>query len=164
MVDELVGELESIINSGRSAAQLQGRFERFFSKWADVPNLAVRILGPAARSASTSQMRSYTRALQGYMARKYGRRYLEFKGGKIIVQQAEPWKSLFQVRTIVKMRGKAPFSVVFRVSDRSGKGKIFDMIIEGISLLKSEAQEIRALLDLNGGNIDKMTAALKKLG
>ncbi len=164
MVDKLVAELNVMINSGKTASQLRGRFEQFFVTWADVPTIARSILGPDARSASAAQMRAYTAAFQGYMARKYGKRYLEFQGGEIVVQRAEKWKSHYQVHTTVKMRGRAPFSVIFRVSDRSGREKIFDMIIEGISLLKSEAVEVRALLDRNGGSIDKLTQALGKMG
>ena len=50
--------------------------------------------------------------------------------------------------------------LVFRVSDRSGSDKLFDIVIEGISLLSSERVEIGARLDQRGGDIDRLTRDL----
>jgi phospholipid transport system substrate-binding protein len=62
------------------------------------------------------------------------------------------------------LRGSAPFEVTFLVSSKSGKDLFFNMFIEGVNLLLTERTEIGALLDLNGGKIDKMIADLKKDG
>ncbi|MBL4767352.1 MAG: ABC transporter substrate-binding protein, partial [Rhodobacteraceae bacterium] len=51
----------------------------------------------------------------------------------------------------------------FLVSDKSGKEKFFNMFIEGVNLLLTERTEIGAMLDRRKGNIDQMTADLKKL-
>jgi phospholipid transport system substrate-binding protein len=61
------------------------------------------------------------------------------------------------------LRGSAPFEVTFLVSSKSGKDLFFNMFIEGVNLLLTERTEIGALLDRNGGKIDKMIADLEKL-
>ncbi len=109
-------------------------------------------------------MKAFTAAFQGYMARKYGKRFREFIGGKIIVQSARPLKSFFEVKTTAVLRGEAPFEVTFMVSDVSGKNLFFDMLIEGISLLKAEKTEIGAMLDKRRGNIDKLIEDLRRAG
>ena len=53
---------------------------------------------------------------------------------------------------------------MFRVSDRSGRNLFFDIVIEGISLGKTERTEIGALLDKNRGDIDAMISDLRALG
>jgi len=78
--------------------------------------------------------------------------------------KAEKWKSHFQVHTVSKLSGTAPFSVIFRVSDRSGQPKVFDMLIEGISLLKTEAVEMAALLEKRRGDLKQLIRDLPKLG
>lgn len=164
LVDKLVGEINSVINSGRPERQMYGDFERIFGRYADVPTIARSTLGPPARTASAAQMRTYTKAFQGYIARKYGKRFREFVGGRIIVQSASPWKSHFEVKASATLKGSAPFAIAFHVSDRSGKDLFFDMLIEGISLLKSEATEIGAMLDRHRGNIARLTEYLKSAG
>lgn len=164
LIDRMLAELNGIINSGRSANQMFGDFERLFAKYADVPTIARSTLGPDARSASAGQMRAYTAAFQGYMARKYGKRFREIIGGRVDVKKARMIKSFHEVQTIATLRGTAPFSVVFLVSDKSGRDLFFDMLIEGISLLKSEKAEIGAMLDRRKGNLDAMIQDLKRAG
>ncbi len=50
------------------------------------------------------------------------------------------------------------------MSDKSGRPLFFDMRIEGVSLVNSEKEEIGALLDRNGGKLDKLIASLKSFG
>ena len=164
LIDAVVGDINSVINSGKSQSAMLRDFEAIFRRYADVATIARSALGPPARSASSGQMRAFTEAFVGYISRKYGKRFREFQGGQIEVTGARKVKSFQEVRAVAKLRGQSPFAVIFMVSDRSGKNKFFDLLIEGISLLKSERAEIGALLDKQGGNIDKLTARLKRLG
>ncbi|MEO0568940.1 MAG: ABC transporter substrate-binding protein [Pseudomonadota bacterium] len=164
LVDQVVGEINKVIASGRSVNSMIKDFERIFNKYADVNIIARSTLGPDSRRASRSQMRSFTTAFRGYIARKYGKRFREFEGGKIEVTGVRPVKSWHEVKARVKLRGSAPFQVLFLVSDRSGKDLFFDLVIEGVSLRLSERTEITAIMDRNGGSIDKTIADLKRSG
>ncbi|WP_120500236.1 phospholipid-binding protein MlaC [Roseovarius sp. EL26] len=164
LVNKVVGEINKVIASGKSLNSMIKDFERIFSRYADVNIIARSALGPAAKTASKSQMRNFTKAFQGYIARKYGKRFNEFVGGRIEVKGTRKVKSWQEVKSLVYLRGSAPFNVNFLVSDRSGKDLFFDMVIEGISLRLTERTEIGSLLDKNKGNIDKMIADLKKAG
>ncbi len=164
LIGSAVSEINSVINSGQSAAAMYRAFEGIFKKYADVPTIARSALGPPARSASGAQMRAFTSAFAGYMARKYGSRFRDFAGGTVEVTGARKVKSFQQVNAVAKLRGRAPFEVSFMVSDRSGSDKFFDLLIEGISLLKSERAEIGAMLDKRRGNIDQLINDLKTAG
>ena len=164
LVDQVVADINRIINSGAPERRMLKQFEQIFVRYGDVPTIARSVLGPPARSASASEMRAYTKAFQGYMSRKYNKRFREFIGGGVTVQRAEPWKSHFQVHTKAQLAGTAPFNVIFRVSARSGQSKFCDMLIEGISLLKSEAVEMAALLERRKGNLSRLIKDLSKLG
>ena len=147
-----VSEINRAINSGQSSSRLYRTFEGIFTKYADVPTIARSALGPPARSASSTQMRNFTNAFAGYMARKYGKRFREFAGGTV------------EVSAVAKLPGRSPFAVSFMVSDRSGRDKFFDLLIEGISLLKSERAEIGAMLDKRRGDIDALIGDLQRAG
>ncbi|MEP2530227.1 ABC transporter substrate-binding protein [Shimia sp.] len=164
LIDKAVVDINKVINSGKSLNGMIRDFERIFVKYGDVPIIARSALGADARRASKSQLNAYTKAFQGYMSRKYGKRFNEFVGGQITVLSSGKVKSFHEVKTSVKLRGQAPFGVNFLVSDRSGKSKFFDMIIEGISLRLSEKAEIGAMLDRRKGDINGLIADLKKAG
>lgn len=164
LIDELVGEINAVIASGRPLPVMIDKFESIFRHYADVNIIARSTLGPDSRRASSRQMRSFTDAFRSYIARKYGKRFNEFVGGRIEVEGVRQVKSWHEVKSTVHLRGEAPFEVLFLVSDRSGQDLFFDMIIEGVSLRLSERTEIGAMLDRRNGDIDAMIADLGKSG
>jgi phospholipid transport system substrate-binding protein len=161
LVGRAVGEVNSTINSGKSETAMFGDFERIFSRYADVPVIARSALGPAARSASSAQMAEFTKAYQGYISRKYGRRFREFIGGQIEVTDARPVKTYFEVISVARLRGEAPFDLRWHVSDRSGRNLFFNIIIEGVNMLASERTEIGAMLDRRRGDVNALIADLR---
>ncbi len=163
LIDKAVAEVNAIINSGKSEQQMFGDFERVFVTYADVPTIARSALGVAAKSASQGQMSAFTKAFQGYISRKYGRRFREFEGGTIEVTDAHPIKSYYEVVSVAHLKGEAPFDLRWHVSDKSGRQLFFNIIIEGVNMLASERTEIGALLDAQGGDVDKLIAELKRL-
>ena len=164
LIDSAVADINRVINSGRSEGAMFKDFERIFYKYADVPTIARSALGPPARGASKSELDGFTAAFTGYLARKYGKRFREFIGGKIEVKGARAIKSFQEVKAVAVLRGQSPFDVSFMVSDRSGSDKFFDLLIEGISLLKSEKAEIGAMLDRRRGNIGALIQDLQRAG
>ncbi|MAU52829.1 MAG: ABC transporter [Roseovarius sp.] len=164
LVDQVVSDINRVIASGRPLSQMIAEFERIFARYADVAIIARSTLGVDANRASPAQMRAYIEAFRGYVARKYGKRFNEFIGGRIEVQGVRKVKSWHEVKSMVYLRGEAPFEVSFLVSDRSGKDLFFDMIIEGISLRLSERTEIGAMLDRRNGDINALIEDIKRAG
>ena len=162
LIDKAVGEVNRIISSGQSEAAMLGAFEKLFALYADVPTIARSALGPAARSASKGELSAFTKAFQGYIARKYGRRFREFIGGRIEVTDARPIKSYFEVITVAYLQGESPFDLRWHVSDKSGKSLFFNILIEGVNMLASERAEIGAMLDRRRGDIGGLVEDLKK--
>ncbi len=164
LITRAVADINAVINSGQSESAMYRDFEAIFRRYADVPTIARSALGPDARSASRAQLNAFADAFTGYIARKYGKRFREFIGGQITVRGAQPVKSFLEVRATADLPGQAPFAVTFLVSDRSGRDLFFDLLIEGISLLKTERTEIGAMLDQRRGDIDLLIRDLRTAG
>ena len=162
LVAKLVADINAVISSGNSEPVMVKQFEKIFKSYADVPTIARYALGNDARALSKSQMERFTKVYSVYVSHKYGRRFREFIGGKIVVQKSRPIKSFFEVETLAHLKGWEPFTVSFLVSNRSGKLLFFNMFIEGINMLLSERTEIGAMLDKRRGNIDKVMRDLQK--
>jgi len=161
LISNLTKDIFLVINSGKPEKVMLRDFERIFVKYADVPVIARSSLGFARRSASKSQINSYTKAFQGYVTRKYGKRFREFIGAEIKVTKSQKSKRGYLVDSSITFKGKRPFLVQWQVSDASGRNLMFDLIIEGISLLRLEREEIGTMLDRRGGDINKLIAHLK---
>ncbi len=162
LIDKAIGDVNSVINSGEAEAAMYKDFEQIFARYADVPVIARSALGVAARSATPAQMTTFTTAYQGYIGRKYGRRFREFIGGKIEVTDARAVKSYYEVISVAYLQGESPFDLRWHVSNKSGKDLFFNIIIEGVNMLASERTEVGALLDARGGDIDALIGDLQK--
>ncbi|MCG7628653.1 ABC transporter substrate-binding protein [Epibacterium sp. MM17-32] len=163
LINSLVADINNVIASGKSERAMYGDFERIFQRYSDTSYIAAYAMGVDARRATNTQKRAFSNAFQGYIARKYGSRFREFIGGRLEVSGVKKVKRWYEVSCVAYLRGQSPFEVTFHVSDRSGKDLFFNMFIEGVNLLLTERTEIGAMIDRNGGDIDKMIADLKKL-
>jgi len=163
LINSLVTDINKVIDSGKSEKAMYRDFERIFQQYSDTSYIAAYALGVDGRRATASQKKAFSKAFQGYISRKYGKRFREFIGGRLEVTGVKRVKKWFEVSTTAHLKGQAPFEVTFQVSNRSGKDKFFNMYIEGVNLLLTERTEIGAMLDQRKGNIDKLIADLKKL-
>ena len=164
LVAAIVGDINRVIASRRSLSSMISEFEQIFRRHADVEIIARSTLGVDARRATPSQMTAFVAAFRGYIARKYGKRFKEFEGGRLEVKSVRAVKSFHEVICTAYLKGEAPFEISFLVSDKSGSDKFFDMIVEGVSLRLTERSEIGAMLDRRGGDIDAMIADLARAG
>lgn len=163
LINSLVADINRVIDSGKGESAMFREFERIFQRYSDTSYIAAYALGADGRRASAAQKKAFSKAFQGYISRKYGKRFREFIGGKLEVKGVKKVKKWYEVSTIAYLKGQSPFEVTFLVSDRSGRDLFFNMFIEGVNLLLTERTEIGAILDSKKGDIDALIAELERL-
>ena len=160
-VQNVIDVFFDILTSGASEARILRRFEREFVNYTDINIIARSVLGPAYRSLSTRQKRDFSSAYGGYLARKYGRQMLGYAHAEITITQArDAGNKGILVSSLVRKPGQSPIALDWQVSDRSGQTKLINLIIEGMSLLTSEREEVRNMLAARGGDVPALTAYL----
>ena len=165
-ITKVVNEVLHIINAQSSDATKIRQFEQIFATYADVELIGRSLLGPPWRSISAAERAAYITALRGYLARKYGKRFREFRGGKIEIVSSKNLggRKGVLVETRVSTSAFKPFPVEWQVIKSGDRLTFFDIVIEGIRLLSAEKTEVRALLDRNGGSVSRLTRNLSQLG
>ncbi len=160
LVFALVDRVKALIAQGGSEAQLASRIEGLLNEFADVNYLARACLGAPSRQASSSELAAYTRAFSGYVARKYSKQFQNVSSGDLRVTSFRAQGSSTQeVRGVASVNG-SPTDVIFFVSDRSGKPLFFELQVAGVSIRKSEQEEIGLLYDQSGRSISALTERL----
>ncbi len=163
LVVTISGELGRLVNSGKSGNALYRDFERLLGSYADMPAIGASVLGQPWRGASAAQKSAFISAFQSYLATKYGRQFGDFAGTSITVTGGrDAGRAGVLVNTVATRPGRDSVSVDWQVSDRSGKPKAVNLIIEGVSMLANERAEVGAMLDAQGGSIDGLVAELKR--
>lgn len=164
LITQLTRDINKSIENRLSDVSLFREFEKIFRKYADVATISRYALGADARSASKKQLSEFGEVFVSYISRKYGAYFKDFIGGEITVVGSRKVKKYFEVTTTTKLRGQEPMEVLFHVSDRSGSLLLFNLYVEGISMLLSERNEIGSMLDKRRGDLDKLIVDMRALG
>ena len=164
LINKLTSDVMATINAGKSKSAMFKDFEKIFARYADVPLIAQKALGTTGRTASPAQRKAYVSAFRGYMARFYGKRFEEFIGSEIKVKKSRKTAGGYLVDTNIKLRGSSAFKAQWHVIDARGKTLMYNLFLEGVSVLSDVRVQIGSMLDKRGGSIDKLTAHLRTAG
>ena len=133
---------------------------------AAMPQIARFSAGIAWRGMNEDQQTRFVAAFGTFISRIYAGRFQKYAGGG---QAGEGFKmgrvidagrKGMLVKTEIIRTGAAPVEVEWLVTDRPGRVVIADIIIEGVSMLITQREEIGARLEARGGNVEKLIADL----
>ena len=156
LIKGLTNDVLGAVNEQKSEDIMFSRFEEIFSKYADVPLIARKALGPTWRGASKAQRSAYVSAFKGYMARYYGKRFEEFLGAEIIVTNARKTSGGFLVGSNIILKDGSSYQAQWHVIDARGKYLMYNLFLEGVSVLSDVRVQIGSMLDKRAGSIDRL--------
>jgi phospholipid transport system substrate-binding protein len=156
LIKNLTNDVLGAVNEQKSEDIMFSRFEEIFSKYADVPLIARKALGPTWRGASKAQRSAYVTAFRGYMARYYGKRFEEFLGSEIIVSNSRKTSGGFLVGSKIILKDGSSYQAQWHVIDARGKYLMYNLFLEGVSVLSDVRVQIGSMLDKRAGSIDRL--------
>ncbi len=136
---------------------LKGLFlERF-----DVRAMSLFALGNYAGRAMGAQRDAYVEAFKDYMIQHYFGR-LEAVGDTFSIGRASPdGENIVWVTSGIGSRGGKPYRVEWRVRKEDDGLKIFNVILEGSSLLWVQRTDFASVLQSNNGNVTRLTELMR---
>ena len=165
-VRETIEEVATLLESSGDSAEKAARLRDIMQSRAAMPQIARFVAGPAWRGMSESQQSRFVEAFTRFVSAVYADKFDEYSGEAKkdelfrIDEVIDAGKKGMLVRTSILRTGEAPVTVEWLVSDRPGRIVIADIVIEGVSLLVTQRQEIGSMLESRGGNMDKLIADL----
>ncbi|MEM9012711.1 MAG: ABC transporter substrate-binding protein [Pseudomonadota bacterium] len=160
-VEETVGEVVTLINANGPPATQASGLRALLERRADMDAIARYSLGVAWRSASDAEKGAFTEAFKDYIAAKYSRRFNDYRNEAVQVRRAvDEGQRGFRVLTEIGGTSER-VAVEWRLTDRNGPTRVFDLVIEGVSLLTSERELIGSLLEQRGGDINAVIADIR---
>ena len=156
LIKNLTNDVLGAVNEQKSKDIMFSRFEEIFSKYADVPLIARKALGPTWRGASKAQRSAYVSAFRGYMARYYGKRFEEFLDSEIIVSNSRKTSGGFLVSSNIILKDGSIYQAQWHVIDAKGKYLMYNLFLEGVSVLSDVRVQIGSMLDKRAGSIDRL--------
>jgi phospholipid transport system substrate-binding protein len=112
----------------------------------DVSYAGQQVLGPSWRSATPEQRDRFIKAFYRSLLTTYGDALLEFTGDrmKILPFQGDPAANRATVRTQIRRDGGDVVAVNYSLRKADAGWKVWDVVIEGISYVKSFQQDFGA--------------------
>lgn len=125
-------------------------------------DIARASIGRPWRSMSNAQKRAYQDAFMNYLTKLYVGRFSQYAGQSMnVVSAVDNGQQGVLVRSVVEGGGDRVI-VEWRVMDRNGSPEIFDIIVEGVSLVTTQRSEFSSLMDQVGGDVNDFIDRLRQ--
>lgn len=157
LVASIGTEIIDIVDNDSDETVKQIKLLKIFNDNADVLTISRAALGRKWRGINKETRNKFKTAFANYLIKKYGRQFEEFKGSKMIIQKSvDAGKRGVLVYSKFIMPGSTPISVKWQVWSKSNDLKLIDIIIEDISMLTMEREEIKNRLDDGQNSLNKL--------
>ena len=90
------------------------------------------------------------------MARYYGKRFEEFLGSEIIVSNSRKTSGGFLVGSNIILKDGSSYQAQWHVINARGKYLMYNLFLEGVSVLSDVRVQIGSMLDKRAGSIDRL--------
>jgi phospholipid transport system substrate-binding protein len=153
----------NILASKTSRTQKQAALSQIFATNVDFPWVARFVMGRYWREATDAQKTAYVQQYQRFLVRHYAVLFSDYNGGKFnVIYSRDEGDDEFSVGMQVSAEGEKnePVLIDYKIRLTQGSFKIFDVVIEGVSMLTTQRQEFSSIIGSN--SIDYLIDMLKK--
>jgi len=141
--------------------------DRIVSPHVDTGRAGKLILGKHWRNATPTQRQQFVENFQRLLLRAYAVHVSDYADVEVVYLptiEASSDRKLMVVRTRVTQAGKPPANVDYRVSETSDGWKVFDVVVNGISIVATFRATVDAEIQQYGldGLIARLAAKVQK--
>lgn len=151
-VDQLLDHLGSGTDSaGGNPERLYDLVNDIVLPHLDMPRIARMVLGKYARQVDAAELAAFTEEFQILLVRTYATSLQAYAGEKIDVLPAQRSENgTASVQMNVHRAGAAPIAISFLTHNKTGPWLVYDIRIEGISLVTNYRSEFTTIFGNRG--------------
>lgn len=153
-VETLGNQTITIISNAKLAKpQKQTRLEKVFSDNVDIPWVGRFVMGRFWKQATPDQQKRYLKEYQKFVITHYASRFAEYSSGQFKITGAREDAEnefIINMHMLSGDKNAEPVLVDYRVRGSKGNFKIFDVIVEGVSMITTQRSEFNAILSDKG--------------
>lgn len=160
-VERAVRDVLALVQAPGDAAGKARKLAGVLEAYAAMPQIARFAAGVAWRDMDGGQQERYSAAFLHFLSTVYARRFGEYAGQTVTVGGvSDSGKRGLTVSSTVSQPNGQPILVDWLVTDRPGRVVIADIVIEGVSLLVTQREEIGAMLAARNGDVERLISDL----
>ena len=164
-ISEIIDEAKLILNSQDSKETKAEKLSVIALKTVDVKGIGYYTLGKKRKEITKSQMEKYNKVFEGYFLKSFTSRLTDYSDPKITVLSAEKINEKYTIvkSMLVKTDKKPEVKIDWRVYTKNPENPLIrDLIIEGLSLARTQKEEFASILSSNNNDINALFSKLEE--
>ena len=164
-ISEIVEEAKSVLIESNTKEFKTKKLSEMALKTVDIKGVAFYSLGKYRKSLSDEQLKEYLALFEKYFIKSFTSRLADYSDPKIDVISVEVLNPKYTiVKSLLLATDKKPeVKIDWRVYTKDpNKPLIRDLIIEGLSLARTQKEEFASVIESNNGDVTKLFETLKE--
>ena len=164
-IQEIVDDAKKVLVDTNTKEFKTKKLSAMALKTVDIRGVAYYSLGNYRKDLNEEQMKKYLSLFEKYFLKSFTSRLTDYSDPKIDVVSTEVLNSKYTiVKSILLATDKKPeVNIEWRVYTKNpDKPLIRDLIIEGLSLARTQKEEFASVIETNDGDVTKLFATLKE--
>ena len=157
-------EASNILSSNESREIKIEKLIKIGEKAVDINGIGAYTLGKHRKILTDDQKNQYQKIFRNYFLKSFSNRLVEYKEAKIVVLSEDIKNEKYTIvkSKLVATSSRPEISIDWRVYTKdNSKPLIRDLIIEGLSLARTQKEEFNSILLNNDGNINALFDVLE---
>ncbi len=164
-VQSTVNRASQILSDGISKSEKIEKLKEVAKDTVDIKGIGFYTLGKYRKELSDVQKEKYNELFKAYFLKSFSSRLAEYTNPKIDVQSQEKLSENYTIVSsiLVATDTRPEVKIQWRIYTKNpDKPMIRDLIIEGLSLARTQKEEFGSILQSNDGNVEALFSSLKK--
>ena len=164
-VQSTVNRASQVLSDDISKEQKMKKLKLIAKDTVDIRGVGFYSLGKYRKKLNDSQKKRYIELFEKYFLKSFSSRLSEYSNPKINVNSQEKINENYTIvsSTLVETEKRPEVKIDWRIYTKNPeKPLIRDLIIEGLSLARTQKEEFGSILESNDGDINALFASLKK--
>ena len=157
-------EASNILSSNESREIKIEKLIKIGEKAVDINGIGAYTLGKHRKVLTDNQKNQYQKIFRNYFLKSFSNRLVEYKDAKIVVISEDIKNEKYTIvkSKLVATSSRPEVSIDWRVYTKDpSKPVIRDLIIEGLSLARTQKEEFNSIILNNDGNINALFDVLE---
>ena len=163
-VQSTVNRASKILSENLSKEKKIEELKKIAIETVDIKGIGFYTLGSARKNLSDEQKKKYSNLFEKYFLKSFSSRLAEYTNPEIDVFGKEVLSDNYTiVNSLLKGTSERPeVKIDWRIYTKSKENPLIrDLIIEGLSLARTQKEEFSSILDSNDGNINALFETLE---
>ena len=164
-VQSTVNRASKVLSDNLSRDQKISKLKSIAAETVDIQGIGMYTLGSYRKALSENQKKEYDTLFEQYFLKTFSSRLAEYSNPEIEVKKKKQLnKNYTMVSSILIATEQRPeVKIDWRIYTKNPDDiKIRDLIIEGLSLVRTQKEEFSSIIRSNDGNIDALFSNLRK--